>query len=258
MMNEHPYGGRPYAPREPGRPSYARASRDQPSYGGGQQQYGQRQYGQQQYGQQQYGPESYDPPGSRGSYADEPSPAEDLPLAPILRRAGARVMDNVLVAVFGFAVILPIAIGAMGLDDAGSKTKDQGGIWTWPIIFVLFVVLSLLPFLYEAIQLSLWGQTIGKRWFGLRVVKVDPAGDPLDTVTGVWRPAINQVGYQLGFFFFLILAVKVFDFAAYGVLLVSIGTLVAYLWAIWDEPLHQSVHDRFAGTVVIDDRVEWE
>ncbi|WP_261986776.1 RDD family protein [Actinomadura sp. HBU206391] len=206
--------------------------------------------------QHHYGHEaSYD---SYGSYPAEPSPAGDLPLAPIHRRAGARVMDNALVAVFGFALILPIAIGALGLDSAGSKAKDEGGVWTWPIIFVLFTVLSVLPFLYEAVQLAVWGQTLGKRWFGLRVVKVDPAGDPLDVFTAVWRPAINHVGYQLGFFFFLILTVKVFDFAAYGLLLVSLGTLVAYLWAIWDRPLHQSVHDRFAGTVVIDDRVEWE
>lgn len=246
-MSEPPYRGRPYSPQQPARP--------QPPYG-------QPSYGpppQPEYGRPQpY--DSYDSYGSDGygSYADEPSPAADLPLAPILRRAGARLMDNGLVAVFGFALILPIAIGALGLDMAGSKTKDEGGVWTWPIIFVLFAVLSVLPFLYEAVQLAIWGQTLGKRWFGLRVVKVDPAGDPLDVFTGAWRPAINHVGYQLGFFFFLILAVKVFDFAAYGVPLVTAGMLVAYLWAIWDQPLHQALHDRFAGTVVIDDRVEWE
>jgi hypothetical protein len=29
---------------------------------------------------------------------------------------------------------------------------------------------------------------------------------------------------------------------------------MAYLWAIWDQPLHQSIHDRFSGTLVIDER----
>jgi uncharacterized RDD family membrane protein YckC len=243
-MSEPPYGGRPYSPQRAGGPPYGSPMYGQPpSYGEPQRQG--------HYGYQ----EQYD---SNGSYPVEPTPAGDLPLAPIHRRAGARVMDNALVAVFGFALILPIAIGALGLDAPGSNTKEEGGVWTWSIIFVLFTVLSLLPFLYEALQLAVWGQTLGKRWFGLRVVKVDPAGDPLDGFTAVWRPAINHVAYQLGFFFFLVLAVKVFDFAAYGVLLVSLGTLVAYLWAIWDRPLHQAVHDRFAGTVVIDDRVEWE
>ncbi|GAA2115450.1 RDD family protein [Actinomadura alba] len=242
-MSEPPYGGRRHSPQRSGDPSYGSPAYGHSPYGASQRQ--------DHYGHQP----QYD---SYGSYAAGPSPAADLPLAPIHRRAGARVMDNVLVAVFGFALILPIAIGALGLDSPGSKTRDEGGVWTWPIIFVLFTVLSLLPFLYEAVQLGVWGQTLGKRWFGLRVVKVDPAGDPLDVFTAVWRPAINHVVYQLGFFFFLILAVKVFDFAAYGVLLVSLGTLVAYLWAIWDRPLNQAVHDRFAGTIVIDDRVEWE
>jgi uncharacterized RDD family membrane protein YckC len=167
-------------------------------------------------------------------------------------------MDNGLVAVFGFALILPVAIGALGLDMAGSKTKDEGGVWTWPIILVLFVVLSVLPFLYEAVQLALWGQTLGKRWFGLRVVKVNPPGESPGAFVGTWRAAVNHIGYQLGFFFFLILTVMVFDFAAYGLLLVSLGMLMAYLRAVWDVPLHQSLHDRVSGTVVIDDRVEAE
>jgi hypothetical protein len=34
----------------------------------------------------------------------------------------------------------------------------------------------------------------------------------------------------------------------------GVGTLMAYLWAIWDEPLHQAPHDRLTGTVVVDDR----
>jgi uncharacterized RDD family membrane protein YckC len=178
----------------------------------------------------------------------------DLPSASILRRVGARLMDNGLVMVFGFALIVPIAIGALGLGTAGSATKEKGGIWTGPIILVLFVVLSVLPFLYEAVQLSLWGQTLGKRWFGLRVVKLN--GGPPGAFVGTWRAAVNQIGYQLGFFFFLILTVKVSDIAGYGLLLVCFGMATAYLRAIWDKPLRQSLHDRIAGTVVIDDRVE--
>src|SRR5919108_1944571 len=111
--------------------------------------------------------------GYEGGY-DDTAAAADLPLAPILRRAGARIIDNVLVAVFGFALILPIAVGVIGLDTAGSKTSTEGGIWNWPIIFTLFAVLSVLPFLYEAIQLALWGRTLGKRMPNLGVVHVRP------------------------------------------------------------------------------------
>ena len=34
--------------------------------------------------------------------------------------------------------------------------------------------------------------------------------------------------------------------------------VVAYLRAAWDQPLHQAVHDKYAGTVVIDERADWE
>jgi acetoin utilization protein AcuB len=41
----------------------------------------------------------------------------------------------------------------------------------------------------------------------------------------------------------------VWDYAAYGMVLVWAGALMAYLWAIWDQPMHQALHDRFAGTL---------
>ena len=189
---------------------------------------------------------SYDEYGAAGY-------GPDLALAPILRRAGARIIDNALVAVFGFALVLPVAVGAFGLGKPGSKTEDEGGVWTWPVIFTLFCVLSVLPFLYEAVQLSMSGRTLGKRVMGIGIVQA-PAGEPLTTTQAVWRAGIVHVGYQLGVFFFLVVAVMVWDYAAYGLVLVWAGALMAYLWAIWDQPLHQSLHDRFAGTLVIDER----
>lgn len=180
----------------------------------------------------------------------------ELPLAPIHRRAGARLMDNALVAVFSFAVVVPIAYGALGVGQSANKTKTDGGVWNWPILWVLFVVLAVLPFIYEAVQLSMWGRTLGKRILHMSVLRADPPGSSMTMVQAVWRAAINNVGYQLGLFFFLAVTVMVWEYAAYGLILALIGTVMAYLWAIWDLPLHQAVHDRFAGTIVVDDRVE--
>lgn len=208
----------------------------------------------QQQPQQQWQEPSYD---QYGGY-DDPSAGADLPLAPILRRAAARIMDNALVAVFGFALVLPIVVGTIGLDTPGSKAGSEGGIWNWPIIFTLFCVLSVLPFLYESVQLAMWGRTLGKRVMRLGVVQVRPAGSPLSTTQGVWRAAITHVGYQIGVFFFLILSVKMWSYFAYGMALVWAGALMAYLWAIWDQPLRQALHDRFAGTLVIDERVGYD
>lgn len=259
-MSDSPNRGRPYQPSQ-GQGSYG----PPPPYRGPQQQQPQpqpqqqwQQPPQQQPQQQQWGQQQppYDQGYSQGYHQHGGSgSAADLPLAPIYRRAGARLLDNGLVAVFGFALVLPITVGAFGLGKPGSKTEDEGGIWNWPIIFTLFCVLSVLPFIYEAVQLSMWGRTLGKRVLGLGVVQVRPAGEPLTTTQAVWRAAIVHLGYQIGVFFFLTIAVMVWSYAAYGMVLVWAGALMAYLWAIWDQPLRQSLHDRFAGTIVIDERV---
>ncbi|HXA59510.1 MAG TPA: RDD family protein [Streptosporangiaceae bacterium] len=196
-------------------------------------------YGRPSYGQQSYGP---------GQYADA---AGDLPTAPFWRRAGARVTDSIIVWAFGFATIFPLVLAA-----TGSGKNDSA--WSTPVIVTMFVAGAVLPFVYEAIQLAVYGQTLGKRFLGLRVVQADPGGEHLTLAQAIWRAAINNIVYQLGIFFFLVIGVTVFVYALAGMLFAAIGVLLSYLWAIWDQPLHQAVHDRFAGTVVIDDRVEYE
>ncbi|RKS70767.1 putative RDD family membrane protein YckC [Actinomadura pelletieri DSM 43383] len=257
-MSDYPDRGRRYQPQQ-GQGSYG----PPPPYQGPQwqqpqqqppppqqpQQQWQDQWGQQQPGHHEPYDASYDQYG--GSHDG------DQPLAPIHRRAGARLIDNALVAVFGFALVLPITIGAFGLGKPGSKTEDEGGVWNWPIIFTLFCVLSVLPFLYEAVQLSMSGRTLGKRVMGLGIVQA-PAGGPLTTTQAIWRAGIVHVAYQLGVFFFLVIAVMVWAYAAYGMVLVWAGALMAYLWAIWDQPLHQALHDRFAGTLVVDERIGYD
>ncbi|MEV5569601.1 RDD family protein [Spirillospora sp. NPDC052269] len=190
---------------------------------------------------------------SSGHQYEEAAPPE-LVHAPILRRAGARIIDNIIVSAFGFALVLPVTLAATGAGGSSKKTANEGGIWNWPIFITLFAVMAVLPFVYEAVQLSMWGRTLGKRWLGIGVVRAQPLGEPLSSAHAVWRAAVNNIGYQIGVFFFLILAVKVWDYAFTGELLVVGGMLMAYLWAIWDEPLHQAMHDRLAGTVVIDER----
>ncbi|WP_067481080.1 RDD family protein [Actinomadura hibisca] len=255
-MSESPHRGGQYPP--PGGPSYG----PPPSYQGSQWQSGQqpqpRHTAEASYGAY----DEYGGYGRQGGYeggyegGGYQGDAADLPLAPIGRRAVARIADNALVAVFGFALVVPVTVGVFGLETSGSKTSTEGAIWNWPIIFTLFAVLAVIPFVYEAVQLSLWGRTLGKRITHLGVVQRDPAGAPITTAQAAMRAGVTHLGYQIGVFFFLVLAVKVWEYAAYGMLLAWIGGLMAYLWAIWDQPLRQSLHDRLSGTVVIDERVE--
>jgi uncharacterized RDD family membrane protein YckC len=162
--------------------------------------------------------------------SDHGEPVEELTLAPVMRRAGARVIDAGLLGVVGFALILPFMIAAVGLDEPGSHGKGAA-VWSGPAVFGWVLVVAILPFLYEALQLALWGQTLGKRALSLRVISEN--GEPMPPVQAVGRAAVNNVLYLFG---------------------CGVGTLMAYLWAIWDEPLHQALHDRLTGTVVVDDR----
>jgi hypothetical protein len=193
-------------------------------------------------------PASYEP--YRAPQPVGPHPAEDLPLAAFGPRARARLIDFGIVFAAGFAVIFPIVLGAIGVPK-------EGEAWAAPILWTTFFVAAVLPFLYEAIQLALWGQTIGKRQIGLRVVLADPAGAALPITTAVWRAAINNLGYQLGIFLFLLLGVKVWSFFLFFMFVAIAGLVMAYLWAIWDRPLYQAIHDRYAGTVVVDEQAEW-
>jgi uncharacterized RDD family membrane protein YckC len=158
------------------------------------------------------------------------APVGELALAPVIRRAGARVIDAGLLGIVGFALILPFMVAAVGLDEPGSHGKG-GGVWSGPALFGWLLIVAILPFAYEALQLALWGQTLGKRILGLRVLS--ESGVPMAPAQAVGRAAVNNVLYLLG---------------------CGVGTLMAYLWAIWDQPLHQALHDRLVGTVVVDDR----
>ena len=264
-MSDSPNRGRRYQPPQ-GQgshgppPPYQGSQWQQPQQRPSQQQWQQQPQQQWQQPRQDWGhtyESSYDQYGD--SYGDSygGSQGGEMELAPIHRRAVARIVDNGLVAVFGFALVLPVTVAAFGLGDTG-QDEDEGGIWNWPIIVTLFCVMSVLPFLYECVQLSMWGRTLGKRVMGLGIVQARPAGQPMTTTQAVWRAGIVHVGYQVGVFFFLILAVMVWEYAAYGMALVWVGGLMAYLWAIWDQPLHQALHDRFAGTLVIDERVGYD
>lgn len=88
--------------------------------------------------------------------------------------------------------------------------------------------------LYLTVFLSVWkGQTVGKRMMGIRVVRLD--GSPL-----TWWVAFERAGgYAAGF--------------ATG--------LLGFAQVYWDAN-RQAIHDRIAGTVVVDDRAEnvpdWE
>lgn len=136
-------------------------------------------------------------------------------LAPIGRRLGARLLDGL--------VLLPVTFVLIGLfadvrlDDA---ILDVPGWVRWALWLVVVG--------YEVVLIALSGQTIGKRWMGIRVV---------DAVTGA-VPNLDQsvrraLPSMLG-------AVPIIGGVAF----------LLYLPALWD-PRRQGLHDRLAATIVV-------
>jgi uncharacterized RDD family membrane protein YckC len=157
------------------------------------------------------------------------------PLADFGTRAGARVIDALIVGAFSLVLVIPVYIllFAMVLGQADSWTATSGppsgvlltflGIWG-----VMFALVLLLQYLYEVEHLLRGGgQTFGKRMMKIRVVPVDP-GEPLTRKHAALR-WLAMVG--MGF--------------------VGPLQLIDFLFPLWDKPYQQTLHDKAARTVVV-------
>jgi uncharacterized RDD family membrane protein YckC len=82
------------------------------------------------------------------------------------RRALARTLD------FGLGVGMFFAF-SYGVAAAGGPSEDGTGV------FLIAVVSTFLAyFAYEVLAVAIWGRTLGKLAFGVRVVRADTGGRP--------------------------------------------------------------------------------
>lgn len=131
-------------------------------------------------------PNPYAPPATAS--VTPPRAAPDLRKALLGSRFLAALFDNVLT----FVMILPVLLIAASLD---AKGPGLAGI----VILTIAALWS-----YQWYLVTTTGQTLGKRWVGIRIVKVD--GSPLTFVSGVvlrtWvfglLSAIPGIGALLG------------------------------------------------------------
>lgn len=118
-----------------------------------------------------------------------------LELASIGRRFAALFIDNLIVFIPMW--ILFFAAGVpLGLLTP-EKTEDQ---FTWLLIglqLVLGLGMLVVWILYEGLMLSRGGQTLGKKWLGLKVVT--PEGNDITRGQAFSRAAIRQVLYMFCF-----------------------------------------------------------
>ena len=135
-------------------------------------------------------------------------------LASVGRRLGARFLDGV--------VLLPVwvaLLAAFGTDFSGGLADiPQGALSCFWLVAVA----------YEIGMIARGGQTVGKRWLGIKVV---------DAVTGA-VPNLDQAGRRAAPVLVQIIPV-----------IGALGPLL-YAPALW-RPRRQGLHDRLAATVVV-------
>ena len=157
-------------------------------------------------------PASYD--GSQRTGWAELGSGETVELARPIRRLGARILDVIVVAVIG--VVLVIVFG--GVDDSGTGT------------FASLLLGLVIGIGYEVSQVAVWGQTIGKRMAGIKVINAAHGGVPgWGKATGRWAiPGLVALIPIIG----------------------PLLSLLCYLSLTWDR-VYQGWHDKVAGTLVI-------
>ena len=171
-------------------------------------------------------------------------PGKDPALAEWWRRLLARVIDGLILGVVFSPLWIPAwraffrqfsAIANRYPGSALNTAAAKNAIATAEghlvgSIFVVGLLFYVVAFGYDWIQHWAWGQTIGKRALGTKVVKED--GNPaLGAGTAAGRAAV----YAL---------------APLVPLVGSLFGLVNELWLTWD-PRRQCLHDKAAHTVVI-------
>lgn len=158
--------------------------------------------------------------------------------APLEHRLGARVVDFLAVTVLaGIAnswlgyqfvkEIWPAFREAFTNPNAGpATTTPRASTLFYSILFVSLAVW----FVYEVLTVARNGQTLGKRLFRIKVIRMD--GGPVDVASSFRRWAT--------------MALPGLCFPC-GVPL----NVVDVLWCTWDRPLSQCVHDKSARTIVV-------
>jgi uncharacterized RDD family membrane protein YckC len=144
-------------------------------------------------------------------------PVESLPLASIGQRAIARILDTVLMAVPSALLLVPY------LDTSTEPVSIDVPFWVTIAVVAVFAV-------YEVVCVALWSQTLGKRLFRVRVVRIDDGqrtGWSKAAIRALVPLAASAVPYVGPFLW--------------------IGT---YLVAVVDAR-RQGLHDKAAGTIVI-------
>ncbi|MET7574171.1 RDD family protein [Streptomyces sp. NPDC005492] len=169
------------------------------------------------------GNQPYGDPHGGGSYPTDPL-AGMPPLAESGRRTLARIIDMILVGIVVW--LLTWAFGVHEYDvnsDNMSYAKSLGQSLTAAVLYIG----------YDTVMLAKSGQTLGKKWLGLRVANLDNGSTP-SVQTNLIRAAVLWIPFAF--------------------CCACIWTAISGGWSFFDKPYKQGLHDKAAKTVVVSTR----
>jgi uncharacterized RDD family membrane protein YckC len=152
-----------------------------------------------------------------GDEVAQPAVPAGLVLAPILRRIGGLLLDQIIVALP--VVVVVVAFGFTPSDNVTSES-----------LLGFSIAVTSVALVYETIMIALLGRTVGKLALGTRVVRLVDGGRPgwsesaMRALVPLSLSSIPRVGVFLG--------------------------VLVYSLALWN-PLRQGLHDKAAGTLVV-------
>ncbi|MEU0029915.1 RDD family protein [Streptomyces sp. NPDC006335] len=152
-------------------------------------------------------------------------PADPLagmpPLAPSGKRTLARIIDLILVAVVVWLITWGFGVSEYNVDSDDmqyGKSLAQSALAA-----VLYIA-------YDTVLISRSGQTLGKKWLGMRVANLDNGSTP-SVQTTLIRSAVLWIPFAF--------------------CCACIWTAISGGWSYFDKPYKQGLHDKAAKTVVV-------
>jgi uncharacterized RDD family membrane protein YckC len=181
-------------------------------------------YGSQPPPHQGGGPYGGDPYGG-DPYGGGPSPTDPLagmpPLADSGRRTLARIIDMIMVGIVVW--LLTWGFNVREYQVNGDKIEVTKS-------FAQSIIAAVLYIAYDTVMIARSGQTLGKKWLGMRVANLDDGATP-SVQTNLIRSAVLWLPFAF--------------------CCACIWTAIAGGWSYFDKPYKQGLHDKAAKTVVV-------
>lgn len=186
-------------------------------------------------------PPRYPNPGLRG----RPTGPGGRPLAEWWERLLARLLDNLIMQIPGtvLTIAYTIVLVVVAVQHPSEFEGEQGPpVWFIGLFVLIYPIIGLLygisSYVYHNVLFGHTGRTVGKKALKLAVV---------DATTGqpVSRPALRR--RWLAYDAVLALGLLVIPLSV----VTSPYSYLCVLWALWDKPDRQTLHDKYSGTVVV-------